>query len=110
MHRTLILVIQLLLVIGLCFGIGIYLARRKEKKKKARRKLQPNSLPRSAFSTLDHPAAQQSSDDMAPIDEAEVFMIYGKKAKAIEILRAALAQKRISRDEYDAFKARHNIQ
>ena len=83
MHRTLILVIQLLLVIGLCFGIGIYLARRKEKKKKARRKLQPNSLPMSAFSTLDHPAAQQSSDDMAPIDEADVFMIYGKKAKAI---------------------------
>ena len=37
-------------------------------------------------------------------------MIMAKKAKAMEILREALARKRISRDEYDAFKARHEIQ
>lgn len=110
MSRPLILVLQILLVAGLCFGVGIYLAKRMNQKKKARRKLQDHSLPLSAFSTLDHPAAQQSSDDMAPLNEAEVFMIYGKKAKAIELLRAALAKKSITREQYDAFKAKHEIQ
>jgi uncharacterized membrane protein len=37
-------------------------------------------------------------------------MIYGKKAKAVEMLRAALAKKSITREEYDAFKAKHDIQ
>ena len=111
MSRTLITVMEILLVTGICFGIGIYLANliAKRKKKARRSNLQSNSLPISAFSTLDHPAAQQSSDT-TPLDEAEVFMIYGKKAKAIEMLREALANKRITREEYDAFKATHNIQ
>lgn len=110
MPRPLLLLLLTLLVAGICFGIGIYLARHLARKKRARRKLQAHSLPMSAFSTLDHPAAEQSADDTSPLDEAEVFMAYGKKAKAMEILREALARKRISREEYDAFKARHEIQ
>jgi len=110
MSRTLILVVQFLLVTGLFFAIGAYLAKRLDKKKKARRKLQDHSLPMSAFSTLDHPAAHQSPNDVTPLDEAEVFMIYGKKAKAVELLREALAKKQITREAYDAFKAQHNIQ
>jgi hypothetical protein len=108
MSRTLIIIVEFLLVTGIFFAIGVYLAKRMEKKKRATRKLHAHSLPMSAFSTFDHPAAQ-GSDDTSPVDEAEVFMIYGKKAKAIEVLREALAQKRISREAYDAFKARHNI-
>lgn len=108
MSRTLILVIELVVVIGLCFGIGIFLANQIDKRKRARRTLQPHSLPMSAFSVLDHPAAQ--SGDASPIDEAEVFMIYGQKKKALELLIAALTQKQITREEYDAFKARHDIQ
>ncbi|PKO37121.1 MAG: hypothetical protein CVU33_14800 [Betaproteobacteria bacterium HGW-Betaproteobacteria-6] len=109
MSRPQLLLLLTLLVAGICFGIGIYLAKHQARKKRARRKLQAHSLPMSAFSTLDHPAAQQSSDDTSPLDEAEVFMAYGKKTKAIEILREALAQKRISREAYDAFKTRHEI-
>jgi hypothetical protein len=112
MSRTLILIIQLILVTGLCFGVGMYLANWLEKKKRARRKLKPDShsIPMSAFSTLDHPLAQESANDMTPLEEAEVFMIYGKKTKAREVLRAALTKKRISREEYDAFKAKHGIE
>jgi hypothetical protein len=110
MSRTLILIIQFLLVTGIFFGIGIYLAKRMEKKKRARRKLHAHSLPMSAFSTLDHPAMQQGHDDISPLDEAEVFMIYGKKAKAVEVLSEALAKKRITREAYDAFTAKHNIE
>ncbi|MBU1363312.1 MAG: hypothetical protein KKE51_05750 [Gammaproteobacteria bacterium] len=113
MYRPLLLLLLTLLVAGICFGIGIYLAKLMARKKRARRKLPAHSLPMSAFSTLDHPAAQQSSDasdDTSPLDEAEIFMTYGKKAKAIEILREALGQKRISQEEYDAFKVRHEIQ
>jgi hypothetical protein len=111
MSRTLILVVEFLLVTGICFGIGIFLANWMENRKRARRKLRPDShsLPMSAFSTLDHPAVQPSPNDMTPLEEAEVFMIYGKKAKALEVLRAALAKKRITREEYDAFKARNYI-
>lgn len=110
MSRTLILIVEFLLVAGVFFGIGMLLANLIDKRKKARRKLDPHSLPMSAFSTLDHPAIEQSANDMTPLDEAEVFMIYGKKAKAVEILRAALAKKSITREEYDAFKAKHDIQ
>lgn len=110
MSRTLILIVQFLLVTGVFFGIGVYLAKWMEKRKRAKRKLPAHSLPMSAFSTLDHPAIQHENDDTSPVDEAEVFMIYGKKAKAIETLREALVQKRITRDVYDAFKAKHNIQ
>lgn len=110
MSRPLTLLPMTLLVAGICFAIGIYLAKYLDRKKRARRKLRAHTLPMSAFSTLDHPAAQQSSDDTSPLDEAEVFMTYGKKAKAVEMLREALTQKRISREEYDAFKARHEIQ
>ena len=110
MSRTLILIVQFLLVTGVLFGIGIYLAKRMNKKKRGRRKLQSHSLPMSAFSTLDHPAAEPTANDMTPLEEAEVFMIYGKKAKAVEVLRDALAKKRITREAYDAFKAKHNIQ
>jgi len=109
MSRTLILIIEFLVVTGLCFGIGIYLANRMDKKKRARRKLQPHSLPMSAFSVLDHPAAQ-SHDGASPLDEAEVFMIYGQKKKALEALLEALATRQITREEYDAFKAKHDIQ
>ncbi|MBS1144983.1 MAG: hypothetical protein H6R14_2389 [Proteobacteria bacterium] len=109
MSRTLILVAEILLVAALCFGIGTYLANKMANKKRARRRLNEHSLPLSAFSTFDHPAANNPADDMPPLEEAEVFMIYGKKAKAIELLRKAMADKRVSRDEYDAFKARHGI-
>lgn len=110
MSRTLIVILQILLVTGIFFGIGVYLAKRMEKKKRARRKLEAHSLPMSAFSMLDHPAMHQANDDMSAIDEAEVFMIYGKKAKALEVLSEALAKNRITRDAYDAFKAKHNIE
>jgi hypothetical protein len=111
MSRTLILIIEFLLVTGVCFSIGIYLANRIDQKKRARRSnLQPHSLPMSAFSVLDHPAAKRSHGDSSPLEEAEVFVIYGKKAKALEVLRAALAKKRITREEYDAFKTAHNIE
>jgi hypothetical protein len=111
MSRTLILIIEFLLVTGICFALGIYLAYHFDKKKKARRaNVQPHSLPMSAFSVLDHPAARKSPGDASPLDEAEVFAIYGKKLKAMEVLNAALARKRITQDEYDAFKATHNIE
>jgi hypothetical protein len=109
MSRTLILILEFLLVTGVFFAIGMYLANWMDKRKKTRRKIDPHSLPMSAFSTLDHPAVQQSPNDTTPLDEAEVFMIYGKKAKAVETLKAALAKKRITREEYDAFKAKHDI-
>jgi hypothetical protein len=111
MSRTLIIIIEFLVVTGICFSIGIYLANRMDQKKKARRNnLQPHSLPMSAFSVLDHPAARKSPGDSSPLEEAEVFLIYGKKAKALEVLNAALGKKRITREEYDAFKTSHNIE
>lgn len=109
MYRILILVAEILIVAALCFAIGSYLANKMANKKRARRKLNEHSLPLSAFSSFDHPAANNPADAMPPLEEAEVFMIYGKKAKAIELLRKAMAEKRVTREEYDAFKARHNI-
>ncbi|AXS79980.1 hypothetical protein [Dechloromonas sp. HYN0024] len=109
MSRTLILVIEFLVVTGLCFSIGMYLATRFEQKKKTRRRnLNPHSLPMSAFSVFDHPAARKTAND-DPLEEAELFMIYGKKVKALEVLRDAMLKKRVTRAQYEAFKANHGI-
>jgi len=110
MSRLLSLSLLTLLVSGLCFAAGIYLAKRMDRKKRARRKRHAHTLPLSAFSTLDHPVHRNAANDLTPINEARIFLTYGKKAQALEVLNMALAKNRITREEFDAFIAQNEIQ
>ncbi|MGE5471742.1 MAG: hypothetical protein ACM3X0_13155 [Bacteroidota bacterium] len=104
-------VIQAILLIGfmvLCFALGAWLTGVSGKRKKTKqRSRSPDTLPLSAFSTFDHPALADDPKDFDPLAEAEVFLAYGKKARAREALEAALAQGRVSQEAIDAFWARH---
>jgi hypothetical protein len=36
-------------------------------------------------------------------------MVYGKKLQALEVLRDAMLKKRVTREQYEAFKANHGL-
>jgi hypothetical protein len=105
MSKNLAQILLIILFTGLCFAVGAFLAQRGQKKRKARRRASRSSdtLPLSAFSTFDHPAGQEDKNQANPLSEAQVFMIYGKKEKAREVLNTALAKRRITQADVDAF-------
>lgn len=101
---------QILLIViftGLCFVVGAFLAQRGRKKRKTRKARPSDTLPLSAFSTFDHPAGQEDQNQANPLSEAQVFMIYGKKEKAREVLNTALAKGRITQADVDTFWSKY---
>lgn len=96
------------LFIVLCFAIGAFLTTLTRKPKRRRPASgNPESLPLSAFSTLNHPALENEAGGRKPLAEAEVFMIYGQRAKAQAVLKKALAKRQVGRAEVDAFWSRY---
>lgn len=99
-----------ILFVGLCFAVGASLGNRKIQKQKTKKARRADTLPLSAFSTLDHPAGKQDPHEINLVAEAEVFMIYGKRSKAQEILSAGISQGLLSKEDVDAFWAKHQVE
>jgi hypothetical protein len=99
-----------ILFVGLCFAVGALLGNRKAPKRKTTKARRADTLPLSAFSTFDHPAGKQAPHEINLVAEAEVFMIYGKRATAQEILNKGVSQGQVSPEEVEAFWARHQAE
>jgi hypothetical protein len=92
----------ILLTIVLCFLIGMWIAQKLEKKKKPR-EVSDSQLRLSAFSAFDPMVFGKNSKKIDPLREAEVYMTYGKKAEANNLLESAYRRGEISSAEMAAF-------
>lgn len=99
--------ILLLIAAGLFYLLGSYISTRLAQKKYKKRKKErsPSKFPLSAFSVLNHPAASVGKEQFTPVREAEVYLAYGKKRDAEEVLELALRQGEITAEEVAAFWA-----
>jgi len=99
--------ILLLIVVAGFYLLGNYisakLAQRKYRQRKAERS--QSKFPLSAFSVLDHPAASVGKEKFTAEREADVYLAYGKKREAEEILNDALRRGEITAEEVAAFWA-----
>jgi len=65
-------------------------------------------LAMSAFSRGDHPDLLQHHDEVNPLTEAEIYVIYGRRDDARKVLESALRAGRISTEDVTAFWAEQN--
>ena len=93
---------------GACFLLGMYFSGRKRPKKARKKITRPSEFPLSAFSVLDHPAAMVGQEQFSPQREAEVYMTYGKRREAEQVLNTALRNKKVSAEEVTAFWKRYD--
>lgn len=100
-----ILLVLLAILLGLGYFLGEYLSRRRHVKRKKSRSL--SKFPLSAFSVFDHPAASVGQEKFSPLREADVYMTYGKKQEAIQVLNTALRKGEVSEQEVESFWARY---
>lgn len=69
-----------------------------------------NGLPISAFSNLDHPSLLAHEDDVNPLTEAEIYVIYGRPDDARGVLATALNERRITADDVARFWQQHGTE
>lgn len=62
-------------------------------------------LAMSAFSRADHPDLLQHHDEVNPLTEAEIYVIYGRRDDARKVLDTALRAGRISSEDIASFWA-----
>ena len=60
-------------------------------------------LPMSAFSNADHPALLAHHEDVNPLTEAEIYVIYGRKKEAQQVLDVAVQEGAISPEQVIRF-------
>lgn len=65
-------------------------------------------LAMSAFSNGDHPDLLREHDEVNPLTEAEIYVIYGRRDDARKVLESALRAGRISGEDVKAFWAEQN--
>lgn len=65
-----------------------------------------NGLSMSAFSQVDHPLLKHE-EDVNPLTEAEIYVIYGRKNDAQRVLDLAMREGRISPEEVVCFWSLH---
>jgi hypothetical protein len=65
-------------------------------------------LAMSAFSNGDHPDLLRDHDEVNPLTEAEIYVIYGRRDDARKVLESALRAGRISGADVTAFWAEQN--
>lgn len=90
------------LTIVLCFLIGMWIAQKLEKKKQPR-ELSDSQLRLSAFSVFDPMVFGKNSKKIDALREAEVYMTYGKRAEAKDLLETAYRRGEISSAEMAVF-------
>jgi hypothetical protein len=103
--KTTILLVLLAILLGFGFLLGDYLSKRRHVKRKKSRSL--SKFPLSAFSVFDHPAASVGQEKFSPLREADVYMTYGKKHEAMQVLNTALRKGEVSAQEVESFWAKY---
>lgn len=66
-------------------------------------------LSMSAFSRADHVELLQLHEDVDPLTEAEIYVIYGRRDDATKVLQSAVRNGRISLGDVTAFWAKQNV-
>lgn len=99
--------VLLLIVVAGFYLLGNYISTRLAQRNYQRRRedRSPSDFPLSAFSVLDHPAASVGKEKFTAEREADVYLAYGKKREAEEILNDALQRGEITAEDVAAFWA-----
>lgn len=63
-------------------------------------------MPMSAFSNVDHPELLKHHEEVSPLTEAEIYVIYGRKKDAQSALALGVQEGRITSDEAEQFWAK----
>jgi hypothetical protein len=103
--------VLLLITAGLCYLLGRYIATKFAQKQHKRRIVEntPSKFPLSAFSVLNHPAAAAEKEGFTPVREAEVYLAYGRRHEANEVLEQARKQGDMTAEEVASFWAERNL-
>lgn len=96
--------LQLVVFLGLNLLVGLYFFRRWRAalKRNTRRGLEQN-FPMSIFSRTDHPALLKHHEDVNPLTEAEIYVIYGRRNEAQKVLDNGIRDGLISPEEVISF-------
>lgn len=105
--KYLVTAVLFILTVGACFLLGEYLSRKRHKKTRSK-KATASQFPLSAFSVLDHPAATFGQEQFSPQREAAVYMTYGKRREAEQVLNMAQRSGKVTAEDVAAFWAQYD--
>ncbi|MFZ2269733.1 MAG: hypothetical protein WAV95_19330 [Azonexus sp.] len=98
---------QLALFLAVTFLAGLILLRSRLAAGKGNNaNVYANDLSMSAFSQLDHPSLRHE-EDVNPLTEAEIYVIYGRQNDAQRVLDLAMREGRITPAEVVCFWSLH---
>jgi hypothetical protein len=86
-----------------CFAIGTLIAKRFETRSRFNDEYASQQLSMSLFSQLDLSSFSCSDVPADVLREAEVFMLYGKRQQASEMLESSMAKQLLTREQVVAF-------
>lgn len=86
-----------------CFAIGTLIAKKLETRSRWSDECANQQISMSLFSQLDLTSFTCSDVPADVLREAEVYMLYGKRQQASEILQSSLSKQLLTREQVEAF-------
>jgi hypothetical protein len=93
----------LALFFGLNFAAGYAYFKKRKLLARGRSANAHYDIPLSIFSNADHPELLKYQEDVNPLTEAEIYVIYGRKQEAQEVLDSGLLEGLITPEDIDHF-------
>lgn len=90
------------LLLNLVIGLFFLRKRRLSLKRNARRGLEQH-FPMSCFSQVNHPVLEKYYEEVNPLTEAEIYVIYGRKHEAQKVLDSGVREGLISTEQVIRF-------